>query len=155
MKTQKIVEVITIKGIQEIKHFDIQIPENTYQLVGIEYGIRFNEAIVLQDTIQYDRNFLAQMQVADIRLEGAINHTWFYAQSLKDSLQPIDMHDFYTENSLMNIPFEFLGKRNKETLVITPTSTRIKGFVKDVIGSTLQQSIPYSITICLHIELQN
>jgi len=155
MKTQKIVEVITIKGIQEIKHFDIQIPENTYQLVGIEYGIRFHEAIVLQDTIQHDRNFLAQMQVADIRLEGAKTHTWFYVNSLEDSLQPIDMNDFYTENSNMNIPFEFHGKRNKETLTITPTSTRIKGFVKDVIGATLQQSIPYSITICLHIELQN
>ena len=53
---QKIVEAITIKGIQEIKHFDIQIPENTFQLVGIEYGIRFHEAIVFQDTFQYDRN---------------------------------------------------------------------------------------------------
>lgn len=155
MKTQIVTEVVSINSINEIKHFEIRIPENTNQLTGIECSVRIEDAVVVNPSLQYDTNFTTQFKIADIRLQGAKQQTWFYADSIKDSLKPIDNLDFFTENMDMNLPFEYQAKHEKEVLTILPTSTRIKGFIKDVIGATLNQAIQYSITICLHVELND
>lgn len=153
MKTQIVTEVISIDSIGEIKHFEIRIPENTNQLTGIESSVRIADAVVVNPSLQYDVDFTTQFKIADIRLQGAKQQAWFYADSIKDSLKPIDNLDYFIESMDMNIPFEYQAKREKEVLAIYPTSTRIKGFIKDVIGATLNQAIQYSITICLHVEL--
>ena len=155
MKTQIVTEVINIKSIGEIKHFEIRIPENTNQLTGIECSVRIADAIVVNPSLQYDADYITQFKIAEIRLQGAKQQTWFYADSIKDSLKSINNLDFFSENMDMNIPFEFQGKHEKEVLTIFPTSTRIKGFIKDVIGETLNQATEYAITICLHLELND
>lgn len=153
MKTQIVTEVISISSIGEIKHFEIRIPENTNQLTGIESSVRIVDAVVVNPSLQYDVDFTTQFKIADIRLQGAKQQAWFYADSIKDSLKPIDNLDYFIESMDMNLPFEYHAKREKEVLTIYPTSTCIKGFIKDVIGTTLNQTIQYSITICLHVEL--
>lgn len=153
MKTQIVTETVHLTGIHEIKHFEIRIPDNTDKISGIEFGVRFHQMPDLSNRTLYDEEFMEQFRIADIRLQGAAGQTWFYANSIKDSLKPDTDLDFYTENSEMNIPFEFLAKRDKEALNICPSTTRIKGFIKDCICGVLQQSLHYSITICLHCEL--
>ena len=153
MKTQIVTETVSLTSIHEIKHFEIRIPDNTNKIIGIEFGVRFHEAVDLGNTTLYDEEFIEQFRIADVRLQGATGQTWFYAESIKESLKPdIDL-DFYTENSEMNIPFEFHGKRDKEVLNIYPRTTRIKGFIKDCICGVLEQAIHYSVTICLHVEI--
>lgn len=153
MKTQIVTETVRLTSAHEIKHFEIRIPDNTYKLVGIEYGVKFHQAVDLSNTNLYDEEFMEQFRIADIRLQGATGQTWFYANTIKESLKPVMEIDFYTENTEMNIPFEYHGKREKEVLDAYPRTTRIKGFIKDCICSILQQAILYSITICLHVEI--
>lgn len=155
MKSQIVTEVITLSGIHEIKHFEIRIPENTSRIVGIEFGVRFSNSVLIDGSIDFDESFIEQFDIADLRLQGASSQTWFYAERIKDSIKQMDGIDFYTENTEMNIPFEYHGKREIEILNIIPTTTRIKGFIKDVIGGTLQTPTSYSITICLHLELHS
>lgn len=153
MTTQIVTEIVSVNSIHEIKHFEIRIPDNTNKIIGIEFGVKFHQAVDLSNPTLFDEEFIEQLRIADIRLQGAINQDWFYAGTIKDSLKQYDALDFYTENSEMNLPFEFHAKREKEILTIYPNTTRIKGFVKDCIGAILEQAINYSITICLHLEI--
>ena len=153
MKTQIVIEQVSITGQGQTKHFEIRIPDNVIQINGIEWSVRMEQAIILQDPTLYSDEILEQFKVADIRLQGAKEHTWFYAGIIKDSIRLQFDTDFLTENLRMNMPYDYHGKRDKEILSIQPNTTRIKGFVKDSIAKYFNQNLKYTVTICLHVEL--
>jgi hypothetical protein len=153
MKTHIITETIQIQKQSEIKHFDIRIPEQTEAIIGIQYGIRFQDEIARVDVIPYDEVINDHFIIADLRLQGAKTATWFYASELRDNLLSIKSCSFYEPAQNNNIPFIFHQKHEMEKLNIQPSSTIINGYIKDVIGKTFNEHISYSITISLHVSL--
>jgi len=151
MKNKIIVATVGIKSKREIKHFEIRIPENTNVITGIDMSVRLQDAITIPPSLFYDDNFISQIIMGDMRLQGAKDTTWFYAGYVKDSLQVVG-EDFYILNTDMNLPFMVQGKTHMETLNVIPLSTAIKGFYKDSIGELLNQDLAYTLIISIHVE---
>lgn len=152
MKAKIVNAVVDIQLAGEYKHFEVRIPDNVKYIDGVETSVRFESE--LWNTL--DLAHLSVMNksyiISDVRLSGGKHNNWFYANTINECLTSYKEDlTIFEQNGACFQPIHFNKKRDGDNCNIIPIGTRIKGYVKDVIGQNLQTDISYSITISIHL----
>jgi hypothetical protein len=143
---------IPISKAGAIQHFEMRLPSNTILIEGVEYSIRFGQQVIHTLKIATEGRLPKYNSIADIRLNGGKDSHWYYATTCKDWLVELKPSNFYFQNSQAAMPYMFGKKSEGDTLNIIPNTSRLKGFVKDILGSTYNTDLDYMITLCLHLQ---
>jgi hypothetical protein len=154
MKTQIVTAVVDIQLAGEYKHFEVRIPDNVKTIDGVETSIRYLSDDINELNESNTTNDNLSMVIGDLRLSGGKSTNWFYAETISDyvALMPKDIYQHQQQNC--SLPFMYHKRRDGNLCSVQPIGTRIKGYFKDAIGTTLQKNIHYSLTICIHLSTQ-
>lgn len=150
MKTQIVTEVVSIANAGQINHFEIRIPDKVKSIIGVETSIRFLNNVFLADDVTGSSGTPKIFEIADVRLHGAKDANLFYNHTIKECVWMVNPMDFYFQNAQMLCPYIFHAKHEADEIQVQPKSTRIKGFVKDIIAEEFP--IQYQVTICVHFN---
>jgi hypothetical protein len=152
MKIQIVSTSLDMNRAGAFHHFEIRIPLNTSKIVGVECGVRMKSSIGLIPRKDATLTKPQIEEIGDLRLHCANEYQWFYACTLTDLIHTNEKRNYFTDNMAMQKPFVYHGKHEADTCHVTPNTTRIKGFFKDVLGANKNLNLHYQITISIHLE---
>lgn len=153
MKTKIVTAVVEIDLAGEFKHFEVRIPDDVKSIDGVETSVRFEsdlwETLELSNLAVINKSYI----ISDVRLSGGKHNNWFYSHTVNECLTSYKEDlTVFEQNVTCFQPIHFNKKRDGDNCNIIPIGTRIKGYVKDILGQNLQTDISYSITISIHLS---
>jgi hypothetical protein len=153
MNTKIVSAVVDMKLAGEFKHFEIRIPDNIKSIDGIETSVRIQSDIFEMVKPPQEKMLQGSTIIGELRLNGGKDNNWFYAHTINECLI-INQWKLsrFELNNLAFQPINFNKKKDGDNIAVLPKGTRLKGYIKDVLGQSLQTNINYSITICIHLS---
>lgn len=175
MKEGVIITKINIKRQGERKHFQIKLPNDTKNIIGIEYGGRLikksdvkvaeaaphaaaSEATYVKiealEIKERGRTFFKRNQlVGELKLQSSEESNWFYAADVFLNDSNIGLGDFSQSGFPVN-DFTHGNKRTEEIVKVDAESTIIQGWYLDAIGKAQKTDINYEVTIYVWINVE-
>ena len=154
MKTQIVISELKIQFAGEYKHFEMRIPDNISTINAVETSVRFTSSL-WQNMEQHALVVLdKKYAVGDLRISGGKYTNWYYATTLHECLTDyLETTSEFEQNSSCSRPIQYNKKRAHDSIISTPIGSRIKGHFKDILGASLHKNVPYTITICIHLNI--
>jgi hypothetical protein len=151
-------EVVIIKSIlidkpKQVKVFDLKIPRQAKNIIGIELGMRWNLGALPPPPL-FDQNdgFLKMYRnilFGELKLQSYDNAKIFYTQELTQHQNFI--HSDFTAKRFNPTPFTHQTHLLEDPIHLNGDATIIQGIYKD----QLELLTPYSYTVNVYVWLEN
>ncbi|MBS1577392.1 MAG: hypothetical protein JST09_18995 [Bacteroidetes bacterium] len=159
IKEEAIVQTLSGNRIGEIKDVQIQLPNDTKSIIGLEYGAIGFSGVPLPNPFrevgpeETDPSFIisANKVIGKLSLQSAGNESLFYQGNL------IEDRNAYLNEGIATVlwqPAQWSHSRKREELAfnIESNASFIEGFFQDSWGKDEYESLSYSLHLYLWIE---
>ncbi|MBA2613358.1 MAG: hypothetical protein H0U95_15425 [Bacteroidetes bacterium] len=151
-------EVVIIKSIlidrpKQVKVFDIKIPRQAKNIIGIEMGMRWHLGALprppLFDSLDGFFKMYRNILFGELKLQSYNEAKIFYSQELSQDQNFI--HSHFTAKKFNPTPFTHQAHLLEDPIFLNGDATIIQGIYKD----QLELLTPYSYTVNVYVWLEN
>jgi hypothetical protein len=168
LKEQVIVEVVEIEKPGEYKNFQIELPKNTKQIIGVETGIKIvstaasSSGVIVEvaertlrrypDPTEYDTAFeIKKNPVAGIlTLQSLCKENIFSRNDVYDYDRNIAYADFSFSGAVKH--WTHCKRREELAVNVDGKSRVVEGYYKDLLGRAGLLVVKYNVYVSLWIE---
>ncbi len=151
-------EVVIIKSLlidqpKQVKVFDVKIPRQAKNIIGIEMGMRLQSgqmpAHPAYNIADGFMKFYPNVLIGELKLQSYDRSTIFYAQELKQDHNFI--HTDYSSTKFNPQPFTHETYAHEDPITVDAKCTVIQGIYKDQFKLTT----PYKYIVSIYIWIDN
>lgn len=162
MIEQVIITPVGITKAGQIKYFQIRLPKNSKQIIGIEIGVRritgipesqLNEQNILVELrntgwLTYKRNTF----IGELKLQSCEEANIFYSTDIQMD-QNLGFGDFSQHPKWQANVFSHQSKTEEDTVVVNGDTTIVQGIYKDHIGEQNKTDLQYIVNVYVWVEM--
>jgi hypothetical protein len=161
---QAIVEVIPVSKQGEIRHFQVKVPMNATEVIGIQTGVRIKSkatvraivpsgaAIPLAPFAAVDSPVRISV-VGELKLQSSEKPNVFYGTLVRDAFAEIDFPNPFTVPFFPEKDWTHGNKKEMEKLTIDANTTVISGIYKDNLGAESKRDMIYEVFLAVWFKI--
>lgn len=154
MREQVVITPVSIKKSGEIKYFQIRLPKNSKQIIGIEIGSRgISEKLkatgVLPPWLTFNRNTF----IGEMKLQSCEQANIFYATDIQLD-ENLGFGDFSQNITWQANNFSHQRKTEEETVKVNGDTAIVQGVYKDRIGEQNNIDMQYTVNVYVWVEIE-
>jgi len=162
---QAIVEVIPISKQGEIRHFQVKVPMNAMEVIGIQTGVRIKSKAALTVIVPRDRDVAITPSVAvdspggisvvgELKLQSSEKPNVFYGTLVRDAFEEFDFSNPFAVPFFPEKDWTHGNKKEMEKLTIDANTTVISGVYKDNLGAALKRDMVYEVFLAVWFKIE-
>lgn len=158
MNEEAIVRILQVNRIGEIIHFQVQLPNDTKRIIGLEYGTTGQNGVFLGSPefppvaeVQPSFRVYANKVIGKISLQNPGSENVFYQGNLIED-RNAELHEGTASTLWQTTSWIHARKREEVSLNVEGNTSFIEGFFQNSWGKNEYESLSYSLHLYLWIE---
>lgn len=174
MREQVVITPVNITKAGEVRFFQIRLPKNSRQIIGIEIGGRRiskgeNGALLfpLQPPIIKEPGIFASMSstldwltfkrntfIGELKLQSCEQANIFFAADIQTD-ENLGFGDFSQNSKWQAIVFSHQSKTEEDTVKVNGDTTIVQGIYKDRLGEQSKTDVQYIVNVYVWVEIED
>lgn len=154
MEAGVLVTQLKITRAGQSKYFQVRLPKNTKQILGVETGLRLISSIEQGEVIALEKfqvSFKRNILVGELKLQSCEEGNIFYATQIQTE-ENLSSGDYSEIKNWKATLYTHQNKAEEDTAKVEGDSTILQGIYKDKIGEMRKEDMEYELSVYVWIE---